>query len=160
LGCWQAGPPSCLRPGCHRAISYRAVLRTVLICGGSGPCTKGRRAGPALSTMYDRARAVPRAATSTDTFGNYSIRLSPTGTGALQERTRRSRGKREGASVRARGSCCARICSPGLGGSAEQARRPGSLVPCVNPFLAATKEKARRTGSDGDWEGQKNRCLE
>jgi hypothetical protein len=51
MGCWQAGPDSCLRPGRFRAAPYRAVPRAGPPCWGRGPGTK-RLSGRAGTKHY------------------------------------------------------------------------------------------------------------
>jgi hypothetical protein len=51
MGCWQAGPDSCLRPGRFRAAPYRVVPRAGPPCWGRGPGTK-RLSGRAGTKHY------------------------------------------------------------------------------------------------------------
>ena len=70
LGLWQAVPLSGRRPGCHRADPYRVVPRADTMGWVAAQELKGRRAGPALRTIYRASgrarvglfRAVPWAA--------------------------------------------------------------------------------------------------
>jgi hypothetical protein len=53
MGCWQAGPDSCLRPGRFRAAPYRAVPRAGPPCWGRGPGTKRLSClGPCLDRAF------------------------------------------------------------------------------------------------------------